>query len=54
MIIIDEKKSNPEILKKISPDKIESIHILTAKQAIKKYNAPNGVIIIKTQKGKKK
>lgn len=54
MIIIDGKKSNQEVLKKISPDDIDIIKILKNKPAIKKYNASNGVIIVTTKKEKKK
>lgn len=54
IIIIDGKKSNQEILKKLSPDDIESIEVLKNEQAMKKYNTSNGVIIVTTKKGNKK
>lgn len=54
MIIINGEKSNQEILKKLSPDDIKSIEVLKDEQAMKKYNAPNGIIIVTTKKGKKK
>ena len=52
MIIINGEKSDRKMLKKLSPDHIESIKVLKDEQALKKYNAPNGIIIIKTKKGK--
>jgi len=54
MIIINGEKSDRKVLKKLSTDDIESIKVLKDEQALKKYNAPNGVIIVKTKKGKKK
>jgi ribosomal protein S8 len=54
MIIINGEKSNQEILKKLSPDDIESITVLKDEKAMEKYNATNGVIIVTTKKGKKK
>jgi|TARA_B110000914_G_scaffold218209_1_gene225240 hypothetical protein len=54
MIIINGEKSDQEILKKLSPDDIESIEVLKGEQTLKKYNAPNGVIIITTKKEKEK
>ncbi len=52
-IIIDKKNSSQEVLNKLSPDDIESIKVIKDEQAVKKYNAPNGVIIITTKKGNK-
>jgi len=54
MVIIDGEKSNRDILGKLSPDDIESIDIIKDEQAMKKYNAANGVVIVKTKKRKKK
>lgn len=54
MIMIDGKESEKENLEKISPNDIKSIEILKNEQAIKKYNAPNGVVIVTTKKGEKK
>ena len=54
MIIIDGKKSDKEMLEKISPNDIESIEVFKDEQALEKYNAPNGVIIVTTKKGKKR
>lgn len=49
-VYIDGKKYNPEIIEIIDQDKIESISVIKGEQAIKEYNAPNGVILIKTKK----
>ena len=54
MVIIDGKKSNQEVLKKLTPDDIKSIEVLKNEQAIKKYNASSGIIIVTTKKGEKK
>lgn len=53
MVIIDGVKSNRETLGKLSPDDIEAINVVKGEQAIKKYDAANGVIIVTTKKGKK-
>lgn len=50
VIIIDGKVSNKEILSKLSPDNIESMNVLKGQEAINQYEAPNGVIIVKTKK----
>ena len=54
MIIINGEKSSQDVLKKLSPDAIESIEVFKDEQALQKYNAPNGVIVVKTKKGKQK
>ena len=54
MIIIDGKVSNKESIKKLSPDDIEKIEVFKDEKAKKKYNAPNGAIIIITKKKEKK
>ena len=54
MVIIDGEASDREALSKMSPDDIESINVLKGEQAMKKYKAANGVIIVTTKKGKKK
>lgn len=55
VIIINGEKSDQELLNKLSPDDIESIEVFKDdEQALKKYNAPNGVIIVTTKKEKKK
>ena len=52
MVLIDGKESNQKELKALSPDDIESINILKGEQALQKYNAPDGVIIVTMKKGK--
>ncbi len=54
VIIMDGKVSNKEELSKVSPHDIASIDVLKGKKAIDEYNAPNGVIIVKTKAAKKK
>ena len=54
MVIIDGVESNQETLKQLSPNDIESINVVKGEQAMKKYNAANGVVIVKTKKGNKK
>ncbi len=53
-IIIDGKASGMETLENLAPDDIESISIVKGEKAIEKYNAPNGVVLVTTKKGKKK
>jgi hypothetical protein len=50
MIIIDGKKVDKKVLKKLNPNNIESIEVFKDEKAIKLYNAPNGVIVVKTKK----
>lgn len=50
LVIVDGKKYNKDILKKIQPDDIQSISVLKGEKAIKMYNAPNGAIIITRKK----
>lgn len=50
MVLIDGKIADKKMLEKILPDAIESINIFKGKQALEKYNAPNGVILVKTKK----
>ncbi|WP_299122447.1 hypothetical protein [uncultured Winogradskyella sp.] len=52
IVIVDGKRSGSEILKTLSPDDIEKIEVFKDEEAIKKYNAPNGVIVITTKKKK--
>jgi len=54
MVIIDGEESDQETLSKLSPDDIESINVVKGEQAMKKYNAANGVVVVITKKGKKK
>jgi len=54
LFIIDGKVvKNPNLVKQLSPDDIESIEVLKDEKAKTFYNAENGVIIIKTKKGEK-
>lgn len=53
VIIIDGKVSSKENMKEVSPDDIESISVIKGEEAIKKYNAPNGAILITLKKKKK-
>ncbi len=48
-IYIDGKKYDYSIFSLLDQNKIESITVIKDKQAVKKYNAPNGVIVIKTK-----
>ena len=50
VVIIDGKVVDEETFKKYDTKNIESIEVVKGEKAIKKYNAPNGVIIIKTKK----
>ncbi|MCK0132161.1 hypothetical protein MWU59_11685 [Flavobacteriaceae bacterium F08102] len=50
LIIIDGEIETTEIMNALDPTTIESIHVLKDEAAIKKYNAPNGAIIITTKK----
>lgn len=54
MVIIDGKETNQESLKNLAPDDIESISVVKGEQAMKKYNAAHGVILVTTKKGSKK
>lgn len=49
-IYVDGKKYDSEILELLDPDVIESMEVIKDERAIKEYNAPNGVILIKTKK----
>lgn len=49
MIIIDNKEYDFEILDIIDKNKIESVTVLKGEDALKKYAAKNGVILIKTK-----
>lgn len=53
MIIIDGEVSGKEALEKLSPDDVNQIEVVKDERAMEKYNAPNGVVIVTTQKGKK-
>lgn len=50
IVYIDGKLSDEKTLKKLSPKNIEKIDVIKGDAAKKKYNAPNGVILITTKK----
>ena len=49
-VYIDGKKYDSAIVDLLDPDKIESITVIKGEQAIKEYNAKNGVLVISTKK----
>lgn len=49
-IYINGKKIDFEIFKLLDAAKIESMDVIKNEKALKEYNAPNGVILIKTKK----
>ena len=49
-IYIDGKKYGYEIFDLLDQSKIESVNIMKGEQAMKEYNAPHGVVIIKSKK----
>lgn len=49
-VYIDDKKYDAKILELLDQDKIKSVTVIKDEQAKKEYNAPNGVILIKTKK----
>lgn len=49
-VIIDGKIADQKTLKSLKPNMIDEMEVIKGKNAIKKYNAPNGVIIITTKK----
>ena len=49
VIIIDGKVSDQESLSKLSPDDIESLEVVKGEKAMDQYNAPYGVVIVKTK-----
>lgn len=53
MIIIDGKVSSKDHLEKMSSDDVHSIEVLKGDEAMEKYNAESGVIVVTTKKGKK-
>lgn len=52
-VFVDGKRSSKKQLKKIAPEDIKQVSVLKGKQAMDKYNAPNGVIVIETKPAKK-
>jgi hypothetical protein len=53
-VIIDGKVSDKKTLDKLKSYQIDKLKIIKGKQAIKKYNAPNGAIVITTKNKKSK
>ena len=45
-VYIDGKKYDYSILELLDQDKIESVSVIKGEQAVKEYNAPNGVLLI--------
>lgn len=48
-VYIDGKKYDHAIIDLLDKEKIESISVLKDEQALKRFNAPNGVILIKSK-----
>ncbi|AKP54179.1 TonB-dependent receptor [Cyclobacterium amurskyense] len=48
-VYIDGKKYDHSIIDLLDTDKIASVDVIKGERAISEYNAPNGVIIIKTK-----
>ena len=49
-VYIDGEKYNKHILDLIDPTKIESVSVIKGKEALKKYNSTEGVIVVCTKK----
>lgn len=49
-VYIDGEKYNKHILDLIDPAKIESVEVIKGKEALKKYNSTEGVIVVNTKK----
>lgn len=50
MVIVDGKVKDERYIKQLTPSDIKSMEILKGEKALKRYNAPNGVILITTKK----
>lgn len=50
---IDGVQYDSKIFNLLDPDKIQSVSVYKGKEAIEKYNAPNGVILITTKQAAK-
>lgn len=50
VVVIDGKVANQEELSKLSNSDVESIVVLRDEKTLKKYNASDGVIVVKTYK----
>lgn len=51
-VIIDGKKYDHEIFDLLDQSKIEAVFIFKGQEALKKYNAPNGAIMVFTKKSR--
>lgn len=49
LVIIDGVVSSRKVLDSLAPRYIEKMEVLKGEKALKKYNAPNGVILITTK-----
>jgi len=49
LFFVNGKEYQRTILDEISPDDIEAIEVIKGERAINEFNAPNGVILIKTK-----
>lgn len=52
MVFVDGKKFDFSI-DLLDTNKIESVFVVKGKEALEKYNAPNGVVLVQTKKAKK-
>lgn len=50
LIILDGEVSDKATIAKLNPDDIATIEVIKDQKAIELYNAPNGVVVIKTKK----
>ncbi|MEL7001772.1 MAG: hypothetical protein AAFN93_03455 [Bacteroidota bacterium] len=50
VIVIDGKVADKAALSELNPKGIDSIVVLKGEKAIEQYNAPNGVVVVKTKK----
>lgn len=49
-VYIDGKKYDSDIIDLLDPDKIASMNVVKGAKAIEQYNAPNGVVLITSNK----
>ncbi|WP_026776633.1 hypothetical protein [Polaribacter sp. Hel_I_88] len=50
IVIVDGKVVDKNILEELKTETIDKMQVIKGEEALKKYNAPNGVIIITTKK----
>jgi hypothetical protein len=50
LMLIDGKVSSKADVQKLSPENIVSVNVIKGEEGLKKYNAPNGVVLIITKK----